>query len=204
VHPTRRNSHDEWTGVLTPHLSDWRSSLPPLRGRDALMMVLAPSALTAVCMLLFALLAEALVVLASWLRQLDYGAFSYWAYPPLWVLLLGAPALVGGLVARSLCSPTINAFSFDRSRRTLRYTEVRFWGAAQTTAVQFESIASVRACLPKTGDETGSFEVRLDRGGRFRSLLLGSHIPLATLRQHLAWLAEDLNEHVVSTLQWDT
>lgn len=27
---------------------------------------------------------------------------------------------------------------------------------------------------------------------------------LATLRQHLTWLREDLKEHVVSTLQWDT
>lgn len=194
-----------WVGTLAPHLPDWRSSLPPLRGLDVLAAVLVPTALTAACMLPVALLAEALIMLASRLRHLDYTPFSYWAHPELWVLLLGAPALVGGLVTWSLCSPTITAFSFDRSGRLLRYTEARSWRASRTTTVPFESIASVRACLPKADNETGGFEVRIDRGGgRFGSMLLGSHIPLATLRQHLTWLREDLKEHVVSTLQWDT
>jgi hypothetical protein len=47
-------------------------------------------------MLPFALLSEALVMLASWLRQLDYTPFSHSADSELWLLLLGRPLSSAG------------------------------------------------------------------------------------------------------------
>lgn len=157
------------------------------------------------CVLPFALFTEALVALASWLKNFDYTPFSFWTHPEVLAVLVGPSGFVGLMMACLQCIPTVTDFSFDRSSRLLTYTESGTGRTPQTKTVRFEAIASVRALLPKTGDETGGFEVRIDRGGgNLRSMQLGCHIPIATLRQHLTWLGEELTERIESTLQLDT
>lgn len=139
------------------------------------------------------------------MKGITHSSFSLCAAPELWLVVLGASGCIGLVLAFLLLMPEIRAFSFDRSTRMLTYTESGFGRNPLAVPVRFERITSVRACLPTTCESAGYFEVCVDKGnGGIRSIRLGGHIPIETLRQHLDWLRQEIPEHIESTLQLDT
>lgn len=211
--PKRRDVSDEerpvfrpppelWTGSLGQKSSNWRASLLTTPGwSDALFAIFATSALA----MLFFLPVAVLIEVLFWVVRANYRWFTFWMNPAVLGGSLFFFLLLGLGAAYAVCCSKIIAFSFDRSARLLTYTESRFARRAASATVPFDSIAWIRACLPKTADTTGYFEVCVDDGKEdVWALQLGSHIPIESMRQHLNWLRQEIPERIQPTLQLDT
>lgn len=193
-----------WTGTLSADRSSWQNLRKPEHPLLVAATLLAPGVAVLLMLLLLGLGIELSGAIAAWLKGLAYRPSSMWtdpAIPHVVALIMGSGAAIGiSLVGLTdfIC------FEFDGTAQVLRYRTRRLWFNSSVKVVPFEAILSVRPVLMRPFDVDGHFEVELQSPCEgWRSVQLGSWIPLADLRAHAAWLSTVLHDRVQPTLQHD-